>query len=114
LPAPLPALLRALAASCCFENSVLLSHQAGQIDGESISIIQAPDIGTREMGGLGVESLLEISIKQLLTTVQGARESLLLFVQDLLDIINTSTDLGEEITLDVISESICEYQILRM
>jgi hypothetical protein len=80
-------------------ESELLGHEHGQVDGESVGVVEAPDIGSRELLGSRSVGSLDVGLEELLSAVEGARERLLLLVEDLLEVVVLASDLGEEGTL---------------
>lgn len=99
-------LARLLALSLCLLKvglvdleSRLLSHQHGEVDRETIGVVQSPDVDTSELLGTRGLGGGDIGVEQLLSSVERAGERLLLLVENLLQVGELASDFGEEVTL---------------
>lgn len=91
--------LRLLESLLVDGESELLGHEHGQVDGESVGVVEAPDVGSCELLGSRSVGGLDVGLEELLSAVEGARERLLLLVEDLLEVVVLAGDFGEKGTL---------------
>ena len=78
----------------------LFRHESGEIDGETIGIVESPDVLAIELLLASFESFLCVLLEKLLATIECTRERLFLFVENLLDLRVLLRDLGEDGALD--------------
>jgi hypothetical protein len=75
----------------------LFSHEFCEIDGETVGVVQAPDVVSRQVvGALGL-GLLCVLLEDDLTTIQRLGECLLFLVQNLHDVVLLLLDLREHV-----------------
>ena len=91
--------MRGLELGLVDSESQLFRHQSGEIDGETIGIVESPDVLAVELLLASLESLLRVLLEKLLATIKCTRERLFLLVKDLLDLRVLLCDLGEDGTL---------------
>lgn len=80
-------------------QSELFGHEHRQVDGEAVGVVQAPDVGSCELGGTRSLGGLDVRLEEPLSAIERARERLLLLVEDLLEIFELAVDFGEEVSL---------------
>lgn len=94
--------LRLLKVGLVDLESRLLCHQHGEVDGETIGVVQSPDVDTSELLGARGLGSSDVGVEELLSSVERAGERLLLFVEDLLQVGELASDFGEEVTLETV------------
>lgn len=67
-------LARLLESGLVDVKSDLSSHELGEIDGESVGVVESPDILSRERLGSGVDGGLGVEGEELLSSVEGSRK----------------------------------------
>lgn len=92
--------LRLLESLLVDGKSELLGHEHSQVDGESVGVVEAPNVGSRELLDSRSVGRLDVGLEELLSAVEGARERLLLLIEDLLEVVVLAGDFGEEGTLE--------------
>lgn len=77
----------------------LLRHEPGQVDRETVGVVETPDIRTSEYLRTRFLCTSRIPFKELLTAIQCAGERLFFLIENLLDILRLLVKFGEEVAL---------------
>jgi len=78
-------------------NIHFLSHELGQVLGETVGVVEEESILAGDNSGAGELGLLADLLKEANTAIQGAPELVLLLLDELLDTLGVNPDLREGI-----------------
>ena len=90
--------LRLFEFSLIKSQTLFLRHDAGQVHGETVGVVQAPHVCTTQLGTALGTSGMGILLKQFFTTVQCTSKRALFFIKNRLQISHPLGDLGKEVT----------------